>query len=73
MKNSKEQKILGVAIDSKLKFESYIKNYIKNISLKIGALPRFSNHLNVSEKIFVTLQRNLSFIIVLLYSHTCGH
>ena len=32
MKNSKEQKILGVTIDNKLTFKSYIKNLFKKTS-----------------------------------------
>ena len=50
MKNSKEQKILGVTIDNKLTFKSHIKNLCKKASQKIGALSRLSNHLNDSQK-----------------------
>ena len=35
MKNSKEQNILGVTIDNKLTFKSYIKNLCKKASQKI--------------------------------------
>ena len=34
MKNSKEQKILGVTIDNKLTFKSHIKNLCKKASQK---------------------------------------
>ena len=50
MKNSKEQKILGVTIDNKLTFKSHIKNLCKKASQKISALSRLSNHLNDSQK-----------------------
>ena len=50
MKNSKEQKILGVTIDNKLTFKSHIKNLYKKASQKIGALSRLSNHLHDSQK-----------------------
>ena len=50
MKNSKEQKILGVTIDNKLTFKIHIKNVCKKASQKIGALSRLSNHLNDSQK-----------------------
>ena len=50
MKNSKEQKILGVTIDNKLTFKSHIKNLCKQASQKIGALSGLSNHLNYSQK-----------------------
>ena len=53
MKNSKEQKILGVTIDNKLTFKSHIKNLCKKASQKIGALSRLSNHLNDSQKILI--------------------
>ena len=38
MKNSKEQKILGVTIDNKLTLKSHIKNLCKKASQNIGAL-----------------------------------
>ena len=40
MKNSKEQKVLGVT--DKLTFKSHIKNFCKKASQKIGALSRLS-------------------------------
>ena len=47
MKNSKDQKILGVTIDNK----SYIKELHKKASQKIGALSKLlSNYPNDSEK-----------------------
>ena len=50
MKNSKEQKILGITIDNKLTFKSHIRNLCKNASQKTGALSRLSNHLNDCQK-----------------------
>ena len=53
MKNSKEQKMLGVTmleLDNKLTFKSHSKNLCKKASQKIGALSRLSNHLNDSQK-----------------------
>ena len=50
MKNSKEQKILGVTIDNKLTFKSHIEDLCKKASQKIGALSGLSNHLNDSQK-----------------------
>ena len=50
MKNSKEQKVLGVTIDNKPIFKSHIKNFCKKASHKIGALSRLLNHLNDSQK-----------------------
>ena len=52
MKNSKEQKMLGVIIDKKLKLRK--KSYVKNLSYrapqKIQALSPFINYLNDSEE-----------------------
>ena len=36
IKNSKDQKILGVIIENKLTFKSHIKNLCKKASQKIG-------------------------------------
>ena len=37
MKNSSEEKILGITIDNKLKFKSHVKNLCKKSSQKIPA------------------------------------
>ena len=50
MKNSKEQKILGITIYNKLTFKSHIRNLCKNASQKTGALSSLSNHLNDCQK-----------------------
>ena len=50
MKNNKEEKILGVIIDSEIKFKSHLKNICKKASQKIWALPRLINYLNNSKK-----------------------
>ena len=50
MENSKEQKIVGIIIDNKLNFKSYISELCKKASQKIAALSRLSSYLNNSEK-----------------------
>ena len=50
MKNSKEEKILGVIIDNKLRFKSHVKNLCKKASQKVWALSRLINYLNDSDK-----------------------
>ena len=50
MKNSKEEKILGVIIVNKLRFKSHVENLGKKASQKIWALSRLINYLNDSEK-----------------------
>ena len=50
MKNSSEEKILGITIDNKLKFKSHVKKLCKKASQKIWALSRITNYLNDSDK-----------------------
>ena len=50
MKNSKDEKILGVIIDNKLRFKSHVKNLCKKASQKIWALSRLINYLDDSIK-----------------------
>ena len=50
MKNSKEEKILRVIIDNKLRFKSRVKNQCKKTSRKIWALSRLINYLKNSKK-----------------------
>ena len=63
-KNSKERKILGVTIDNKLTFKSDIKNLGEKTSQKIGALSRFSNHLNDYQK-----RLDLNYIVKSKFSY----
>ena len=49
-KNSKEEKILAVIIDNKLRFKSHVKNLCKKASQKIWALSLLINYLNDSKK-----------------------
>ena len=50
MKKSKEEKILGVIIDNKLRFKSQVKYLCKRASQKIWALSCLINYLNDSKK-----------------------
>ena len=50
MKNSSEEKILGIIIDNKLKFKSHVKILCKKASQKIWTLSRLINYLNDSKK-----------------------
>ena len=50
MRNSKEEKILGVIIDNKLSFKSHINDLCKKASKKLAALSCLSRFLNNSEK-----------------------
>ena len=48
LENSKEKVVLGLTIDSKLTFESCIKNICSKVGQKLGALLRITNYLNQS-------------------------
>ena len=50
MKNSSEEKILGITVDNKLKFKSHVKSLCKEASQKIWVLSRLITYLNDSEK-----------------------
>ena len=50
MKNSSEEKILGIIFDKNIKFKSHVKNLCKKASKKILALSHLTNCLNDSEK-----------------------
>ena len=50
IKNSSEEKNLGITIDNKLKFKSHVKNLCRKASQKIRVLSRLTNYLNDSEK-----------------------
>ena len=50
MEKSKEQIILGVIIDNKLNFKSYISELCKKASQKIATLSRLSSYIYNSEK-----------------------
>ena len=55
MKNSSEEKILGITIDNKLKFKNPVKNLCKKASEKIWALSSLTNYLNNSDKKLIFL------------------
>ena len=46
LENSKEEVVLGVTIDNKLTFDSYIKNICRKTGQKLGALLRIINYFN---------------------------
>ena len=49
-KNSKERVVLGITIDNKLNFDSYITNMCKKSVQKSNALSRISTFLNKIKK-----------------------
>ena len=53
MKNNKDERILGVIFENKLKFKSHTKTLCKKASQKTWALSRLTNCLNNSEKMLI--------------------
>ena len=50
LKNSSQEKILGVTIDNKLSFDEHIRNICKTANLKLNALLRISRYLTQEQK-----------------------
>ena len=46
MKQSKEQKLLGISIDTNLSFKGHVQSVCKNASQKLHALSRISNYMD---------------------------
>ena len=45
LKNSQVEKVLGVTIDNKLRFEIYLLNIDKNTNIKFKKLARFQKYM----------------------------
>ena len=50
LENSKEEVILGIAIDNKLIFDSHIKSMCRKVGQKLSALSRISPYLETNKK-----------------------
>ena len=50
IENNTLEKLLGVTIDSVLKFDVHVNNLCKNITEKLNALARISGHMDSSKK-----------------------
>ena len=50
LKNCKEVKSLGIAIDRNLNFRGHIKNICRKADQKLSALLRISSHINTGKK-----------------------
>ena len=67
-KNSKQEKVLGVAIDKKLNFETHLSNLTKNANIKFNALTRVQKYMTTDRKnVYSHLLLNLSSLIALYY------
>ena len=50
LKNSKQEKVLGVTIDKKLNFALYLSNITKNANIKFNALTRVQKNMTRDKK-----------------------
>ena len=50
LKNSKQKKVLGVTIDNKLNFATYVSNITKNASIKFNVLARVQKYMTADQK-----------------------
>ena len=63
VKSSREEKLLGVKIDSKLFFENHVSSLCKKASQKLHAVARVVNFMDLAKrkslmKVFITFQFN---------------
>ena len=73
VKNSREEKLLGVKIDSKLSFENHVSSLCKKASQKLHALARVANFMDLAKlkslmKAFITSQFNYCPLIWMFHS-----
>ena len=50
LNNSKEETILGLAIENKLSFDNHVKKICRKVSQKTCALSKISNYLDSKQK-----------------------
>ena len=55
LKNSKQEKVLGVTIDNKLNFATHLSNITKNANIKFNALTRVQKYMTTDQKIYILL------------------
>ena len=78
VKNSREEKLLGVKIDSKLSFKNHVPSLCKKASQKLHALARVVNFVDLAKrknlmKAFITSQFNYCPLIWMFYSRQLGN
>ena len=52
LKNSKQEKVLGVTIENKLNFATHLLNITKNANIKFDALTRVKKYMTTDKKTF---------------------
>ena len=78
IKSSRPQKLVGIAIDNKLKFELYIGNICQKANRKLNALSRVTNYMELHKRrilmnAFFKAQFNYCPIIWMFYSRSLSN
>ena len=78
IKNSTEERLLGIKFDSKLSFENHVSSLCKKASQKLHALTRIVNYMNLSKrkalmKTFVISQFNYCPLVWMFHSRKLNH
>ena len=78
IKNSTEEKLLGVKFDSNLSFESHITSLCKKASQKLHALARISHYMDLNKrrslmKAFITSQFSYCPLIWIFHRHNLNN
>ena len=55
LKNSKQEKVLGVTIDNKLNFATHLLNITKNLNIKSDTLARVQKYMTTDKKTVYSL------------------
>ena len=66
LKNSKQEKVIGVTIDNKLIFATHLSNITKNANIKFNALTTIQKYMTTDQKnLYSLLLLNFSSLIAL--------
>ena len=66
LKNSTQEKVLGVTIDNKLNFATHLSNITKNANIKFNVPTRVQKYMTTDKKnVYSLLLLNLSSLIAL--------
>ena len=68
LKNSKQEKGLGVTIENKLNFATHLSNITKNVNIKFNALTRVQKYMTTAQKnVYYLHLLNRTLLIALYY------
>ena len=61
LKNSKQEKVLGVTVDNKLNFATHLLNITKNANIKFNALTRVQKYMTTDQKNVYSLHSQFTY------------